>query len=938
MRTRCPLRFKAAFAIIVFAGGVRAAAAAQAAVDHGEILLDQLSCTACHAAPLQAQDRFVTREGPRLGAQGLRLTPQWLRVFLTAPDQVHPGTHMPDMLHAMTPDEKGRTIEDLTQYLLSREAPADSPFDCPPALIERGRALYHTVGCVACHAPTELPQRTTDDPQSRAAMQALQASSEPFDDLARMTSVQQLAAFLQNPVRYHPAGRMPSMKLTGAEATAIAAYLLREQMPAGTQSAPGLAYEYFEKRFANLPNFDRLKPVASGSVPTFDISPRQRDDYIAMRFRGSIAIRTAGQYTFYTNSDDGSNLLIDGRLVVANDGIHPMTERSGSINLTPGSHAITVLYFNALADLGLAVSWEGPGIARETVPASVLSHPGVLMTPLGDQPFAADPAGAARGRALFARLNCAACHQGDMAGTPAKPLAELAVTGDADCLSPTPSAGLPKYALTPDDRAAIRKILSDPARLSQPLDARASIERTMTLLNCYACHERDLQGGPQGLRRDYFSSLPPALDLGDEGRLPPRLTGVGAKLQEGWMDKVLCDGASVRPYMATRMPQFGRENVGFLPAAFLAADGAGVMNPDLHGDLVAQKTGRKLVGVTGLGCIACHNFEGHPSLGIPAMDLTVMAERLQTGWFHNYLVDPQSLRPGTRMPSFWPDGKALKKDIDGGDAGLQIAALWTYLSQGPSADLPDGLIRGRMELIADKQAVIYRNFIQGVSPRAIAVGYPEKSNLAFDADEMRIALIWHGSFIDAGQHRTGRGMGATPPMGYDVLTGPPGPPFALLAGPDDPWPASTGKDAGYRFRGYRLDDVLRPAFSYDFGTVRVTDYPVAVPGRDDSAFKRTLTFQASALGTNPANLYMRAAVGNDIKRLPNGDFLVDGRLTLRFVEPGVISFAGQPSAEAPAPTFSGNGATIRKSQGRMELLVPVHFTGSKASIEEDYTW
>jgi hypothetical protein len=103
-----------------------------------------------------------------------------------------------------------------------------------------------------------------------------------------------------------------------------------------------------------------------------------------------------------------------------------------------------------------------------------------------------------------------------------------------------------------------------------------------------------------------------------------------------------------------------------------------VVNPDLHGDLVAQKAGRRLVGITGVGCIACHNFEGHPSLGIPAMDLTVMTERLQTGWFHNYLVDPQSLRPGTRMPSFWPDRQGGEPGYRGGDTDRQIAALWTF--------------------------------------------------------------------------------------------------------------------------------------------------------------------------------------------------------------------------------------------------------------------
>jgi hypothetical protein len=178
-------------------------------------------------------------------------------------------------------------------------------------------------------------------------------------------------------------------------------------------------------------------------------------------------------------------------------------------------------------------------------------------------------------------------------------------------------------------------------------------------------------------------------------------------------------------------------------------------------------------------------------------------------------------------------------------------------------------------------------------------------------------------------------MGATPPMGHDVLAAPAGPPFALLATPDGPWPASTGKSAGYQFRGYHLDDLLRPAFSYDFGGVHVTDYPVAVPGKDDSGLKRTLTFQSD---NPPANLYMRAAAGDDIKRLSNGDYLIDGRLTLRLIVPGMVVSSARTGAEVPIPVLSDTGAAVRTSQGRMELLVPIRFMSNKAAVEEDFTW
>jgi hypothetical protein len=267
------------------------------------------------------------------------------------------------------------------------------------------------------------------------------------------------------------------------------------------------------------------------------------------------------------------------------------------------------------------------------------------------------------------------------------------------------------------------------------------------------------------------------------------------------------------------------------------------------------------------------------------------------------------------MPSFWPAGKAVNREVLGGDTEKQIAAVWTYLSREKSDDLPDGLRQSKMEIVADKQTVMYRNFIKGVGPRAIGVGFPEKVDLAFDAGDMRIALIWQGAFIDAGAHRTGRGMGAAvPPLGHDVLAGPPGPPFALLITGTDPWPAATGGNAGYRFRGYHLDAAMRPVFSYDFDDIRVTDYPVGVPDSENPGIRRTLSFETAH---PPANLYMRAAAGAEIAPAPGGGWLVDGQLTLKFSAPGVVA---------------------RQTAGKKELLVPVQFSGNRATLEEDYRW
>src|SRR6185503_16517120 len=95
-------------------------------------------------------------------------------------------------------------------------------------------------------------------------------------------------------------------------------------------------------------------------------------------------------------------------------------------------------------------------------------------------------------------------------------------------------------------------------------------------------------------RAEYFT-VNGDVDLGDEGRIPPQLTGVGDKLRPEWLRDVLVNKGYVRQYMATRMPQFGARNVGQLPAAFEQADSS-VASTNPAPNLIDAKFGRNLVG------------------------------------------------------------------------------------------------------------------------------------------------------------------------------------------------------------------------------------------------------------------------------------------------------------------------------------------------------
>lgn len=70
-----------------------------------------------------------------------------------------------------------------------------------------------------------------------------------------------------------------------------------------------------------------------------------RFEWFAIRYSGAFHLAEAGAYSFRLSSDDGSKLVIDGKLVIDNDGQHPPREMSGRVELAAGDHTMTLEYF-----------------------------------------------------------------------------------------------------------------------------------------------------------------------------------------------------------------------------------------------------------------------------------------------------------------------------------------------------------------------------------------------------------------------------------------------------------------------------------------------------------------------------------------------------------------------------------------------------------------
>ncbi len=237
---------------------------------------------------------------------------------------------------------------------------------------------------------------------------------------------------------------------------------------------------------------------------------------------------------------------------------------------------------------GLAAKWSAPALASflrdpstsrprgrmpslsltdleaKAIAAHLLATSG--PTPPGAAAFATDPARVERGRRAFVEARCVACH--DLGSTepppgwstPGPPLESLG--RGKGCLDPA-ATGVPRYDLSSPQRARLAAYLGSlGARRSEvsPIDRLAG---DLLRLGCVSCHAYAGAGGPPAGIDAYFRPAGEG-DLGDEGRLPPALTDVGARLTSHWLAEVVEREGRIRPHLATRMPRYpaGVETIG----------------------------------------------------------------------------------------------------------------------------------------------------------------------------------------------------------------------------------------------------------------------------------------------------------------------------------------------------------------------------------------
>lgn len=173
----------------------------------------------------------------------------------------------------------------------------------------------------------------------------------------------------------------PELSLSGPSVVKVKTFGVREQYNKSvkaeftegeTMKAPakpknlkpgGWKYSYYEGVWDSLPNFASLKPVVTGIAGEgFNLNKLPRQTNFACVIEGYIEIRQDGYYVFILDSDDGSKLYLNGKVLMDHDGLHAMGDtKTYMIPLQKGFYPIRVEVFQKEGGVDLQLMYITPG-------------------------------------------------------------------------------------------------------------------------------------------------------------------------------------------------------------------------------------------------------------------------------------------------------------------------------------------------------------------------------------------------------------------------------------------------------------------------------------------------------------------------------------------------------------------------------------------------
>ncbi len=271
--------------------------------------------------------------------------------------------------------------------------------------------------------------------------------------------------------------------------------------------------------------------------------------------------------------------------------------------------------------------------------------------------------------------------------------------------APDEKLRMPNYHFTDEEiEAIVTAILGfvkekpSTAKIYPPTVRNQSIqegEKLVRQFNCQGCHILQGEGGTiradmQEWFKKFDNRSESEADAIATSFSPPNLIGEGKKVHAEWLFHFLHQPTEIRPWLKVRMPTYNLNtaHLNALVKYFNALDDEKFPFPDIiDTNLTADElaAAQKLFSKDYFDCAICHIVGNQLPAGSPeswAPNFALSKERLKPQWIDQWLLNPQDLLPGTKMPTFFdPTGfeNSGPEDILNGDENYQIRVLRSYL-------------------------------------------------------------------------------------------------------------------------------------------------------------------------------------------------------------------------------------------------------------------
>ncbi|MBI3855857.1 MAG: VCBS repeat-containing protein [Planctomycetes bacterium] len=135
----------------------------------------------------------------------------------------------------------------------------------------------------------------------------------------------------------------------------------------------GLTGDYFDNADFTVQKLSRTDATVNFDWGTGGPDPSVAADGFSVRWTGQVQAQFSETYTFYTVSDDGVRLWVNGALVINNWTDHAPTENSGTIPLTAGQkYDLKMEFYENGGGATAKLLWSGPSTAKQTLPQTQL--------------------------------------------------------------------------------------------------------------------------------------------------------------------------------------------------------------------------------------------------------------------------------------------------------------------------------------------------------------------------------------------------------------------------------------------------------------------------------------------------------------------------------------------------------------------------------------